>query len=152
MSYELPDSGRRENFSTGSRRDSQEGKGRYDLLPWCAIERVAVHMENGARKYGDRNWELGQPLGRYLNSAIRHLGKWARGECGEDHLAAAAWNILAVMHHQHHINTGNLPQELRGKYGIQTIWGGDNQPQPKEPDVPPENHQEGEEASSYISS
>ncbi len=116
MSYELPDSGAREVFSTGSRRDSQLGKGRYDLLSWHALERIAKHMENGARKYGDRNWEKGQPLGRYLNSAMRHLIKWASHETSEDHLAAACWNLMALMHTGHQIELGHLPKSLGENY------------------------------------
>ncbi|HUS51203.1 MAG TPA: dATP/dGTP diphosphohydrolase domain-containing protein, partial [Candidatus Paceibacterota bacterium] len=69
---EVKDSGKRQDFDTGSRRDTRDGKGRYDLLPVRAIKRLAKHYENGAKKYGDRNWEKGQPLSRYLDSALRH--------------------------------------------------------------------------------
>lgn len=110
--YDLPDSGKREEFPTGSRRDSREGKGRFDLLPWSAIERVAQHTENGARKYGDRNWEQGQPVARYLDSAVRHLAKFQMHEQSEDHLAAAAWNVLAAMWTLGEVGKGTLPPEL----------------------------------------
>lgn len=116
--FELPDSGAREEWDTGSRRDSQEGKGRYDLLSWHALERIAKHMESGSKKYGDRNWEKGQPLGRYLNSAMRHLIKWASGEQSEDHLAASCWNIMAMMHTANEINKGNLPLHLGDGYEL----------------------------------
>ena len=53
------DSGERQEFSTGSVRDTRKGKGRFDLLPPKAIRRLAVHFESGAIKYGDRNWEKG---------------------------------------------------------------------------------------------
>ena len=56
------DSGQRQEFETGSRRDTREGKGRYDLLPAHAIFLVARQLEEGAKKYGERNWEKGQPL------------------------------------------------------------------------------------------
>lgn len=106
------DSGQRERFVTGSRRDSREGKGRYDLLPFYAIERLAQHYENGARKYGDRNWELGQPLTRYVDSCIRHLSKWMLGYREEDHLAAAGWNILSLIYTEDQISAGKLPYSL----------------------------------------
>ena len=68
----IKDSGVRQDFETGSRRDTRDGKGRYDLLPMRAIQRLARHFEGGAKKYGDRNWEKGQPISRYLDSALRH--------------------------------------------------------------------------------
>lgn len=109
---EVKDSGKREEFETGSRRDTREGKGRFDLISPFVSERDAKHLENGARKYGDRNWEKGQPLSRYMDSALRHLNKFLMGHRDEDHLAAARWNIAALMHTQHMIALGNLPAEL----------------------------------------
>lgn len=109
---EVKDSGKRQQFSTGSVRDTQEGKGRYDLITPIGLRRLAIHYENGAKKYGDRNWEKGQPLGRYLESAIRHIYTFLEGSRDEDHLAAAAWNILACIHTEEKIKAGELPEEL----------------------------------------
>lgn len=109
---EVKDSGNRETFETGSHRDTRVGKGRYDLLSPYVMERDAKHMENGAVKYGDRNWEKGQPLSRYIDSAIRHIQKYMMGHRDEDHLAAARWNIGALMHTEHMIQLGRVPQEL----------------------------------------
>jgi hypothetical protein len=106
------DSGKHENFSTGSKRDSREGKGRFDLIPPYAIYRLARHYENGANKYGDRNWEKGQNLSRYLDSAKRHLNKFLAGFRDEDHLSACAWNCLAIIETQKRIEMGILPKEL----------------------------------------
>lgn len=106
------DSGERESFKTGSVRDAQVGKGRFDLVPPEAMLRLAQHYENGAAKYGDRNWEKGQPVSRYISSAIRHLFKYLLGMRDEDHLAAVAWNVFSVMHHEVHVAAGNLPDEL----------------------------------------
>ena len=108
-------SGEREEFETGSVRDTREGKGRFDLilLGWPhALKRLAVHMENGANKYGDRNWEKGQPCSRYLDSAVRHLVAYAAGSRDEDHLAGAAWNILGIIETAHRVRLGLLPLEL----------------------------------------
>ena len=60
------DSGKRRDFPTGSRRDSREGKGRYDLISPIALRRLALVCERGAAKYGDRNWEKGQPMSGYI--------------------------------------------------------------------------------------
>jgi len=109
-----------QKFDSGSRRDSAKGKGRPDLLPVHAlirtakvcdpevvpihgIQRLSVHYENGAVKYGDRNWELGQPLSRYYSSMFRHLQKWVGGAREEDHLAAVVWNACAIMDHEERI-------------------------------------------------
>lgn len=93
----LKDSGNRREFETGAVRDMQEGKGRCDLLPACALLRLAKHYEAGARKYEDRNWEKGIPISVMIDSAMRHLLKYMDGQTDEDHLAAVAWNILGAM-------------------------------------------------------
>lgn len=99
-------------FDTGSRRDNREGKGRYDLLSPIVTRRDAVHMENGAKKYSARNWELGQPLSTYFDSAKRHIDAHMEGHRDEDHQAAARWNIGAAMHTEEMIRRGLLPKEL----------------------------------------
>jgi len=98
MNYEkVNDSGQREAMATGSQRDSRVGMGRFDLLNPLVAMRDACHMENGAKKYGDRNWEKGQPSSRYLDSAIRHVMRYQEGDRSEDHLAAARWNLGGII-------------------------------------------------------
>ncbi len=129
MYNQVEDSGKRQEFNTGSVRDTREGKGRYDLLPPEAIYRLAVHFANGAVKYGDRNWEKGQPLSRYLDSAMRHLFKYLEGSRVEDHLAAAAWNALCCIQTEHWVSTGKLSKELDDMNNPSVIvmdeWGPD---------------------------
>lgn len=108
----VKDSGERQEFNTGSKRDTQDGKGRPDLIPIEPLRRLAKHYENGAKKYGDRNWEKGQPLSRYYASAMRHMWDYMEGDYSEDHLAAAAWNIFAIIATQERIIAGKLPREL----------------------------------------
>ena len=93
----LKDSGNRREFETGAVRDMQEGKGRCDLLPACALIRLSKHYEAGAVKYEDRNWEKGIPISVMIDSAMRHLLKYMDGQIDEDHLVAVAWNILGAM-------------------------------------------------------
>ena len=109
---EVKDSGKRQKFTTGSVRDTSEGKGRFDLISPVALIRIAKHYENGSRKYGDRNWEKGQNICRYLDSAIRHLYRHLEGDRSEDHLAAAAWNAMGAIHTEEMIERGLLPKEL----------------------------------------
>lgn len=111
-SFTTADSGTRQEFPTGSRRDSRDGKGRYDLIAPRGLRRLAQLYERGAVKYGDRNWERGQPVSRYLDSAIRHLFAYLQGERAEDHLAAAAWNALGAAETEERAKSGALPVEL----------------------------------------
>lgn len=163
------DSGVHEEFDTGSRRDSRDGKGRFDLLPchamcrlaiqarnipvracmghciskgftgmhsylsgqrlplkpvnwevnqdWHKIPvhgwlRVAKHFENGAKKYAERNWEKGQPITRYLDSAIRHLVKHVGGDRAEDHLGACAWNLTCIIEQEERIARNLMDGQL----------------------------------------
>lgn len=108
----VKDSGKRQEFETGSKRDTNEGKPRYDLITPIALYRLAMHYTNGAKKYGDRNWEKGQPLARYIESAERHLQKLKMGITDEDHESALVWNIMAYMHTKTLIELGEMPKEL----------------------------------------
>ena len=108
----VQDSGTRREWTTGSVRDTRSGKGRYDLISPIALKRLARHYENGAVKYGDRNWEKGQPLSSYMDSLLRHAYSFMAGDRSEDHIAAVAWNAFAVMHTQVLINHSKLPKEF----------------------------------------
>ena len=108
----VKDSGERRKFKTGSVRDVRQGKGRYDLINPIVTQRLAKHYENGAVKYGDHNWELGQNMMSYLDSAKRHLEKFHEGHREEDHLAAAMWNISAMIFVEEMAARGVLPKEL----------------------------------------
>ena len=88
------DGGDRTEFPTGSVRDMHEGKGRMDLLPMTAVIELSKHCEEGAKKYGEHNVDKGIPQHSLCDSAMRHLAKYMRGDKDEDHLRAAAWNIM----------------------------------------------------------
>jgi hypothetical protein len=112
MGGAIKDSGQRQEFGTGSVRDTEVGKGRPDLAPTLFLRRVFGWLEQGSGKYGDRNWERGQPLSRYYSSAMRHLMHAFDGDTSEDNEAAAAWNIMAFMWTREMIKLGVLPKEL----------------------------------------
>lgn len=84
-------------YETGAIREEKTGKGRMDLLPMCALMRVARHMEDALNDHPERNWEKGLPMHSFLDSALRHLFKYMDGWDDEDHLCSAAWNILCAM-------------------------------------------------------
>lgn len=71
--------------------DTCKGLERYR---WDLVLEVAKHFEEGAKKYGDRNWEKGIPCDRYIDSAVRHYCKWSAGWTDEPHDRAFIWNIL----------------------------------------------------------
>lgn len=108
----IKDSGSRQEFNTGAVRDIQQGKGRYDLIPWEVITLLARHFEEGARKYGERNWERGIPLCRYFDSAIRHLVQYKLEMDDEPHLVASIWNLICLLQTELWIQRGILPEEL----------------------------------------
>ena len=110
------DSGDRTEFKTGAVRDMHTGKGRFDLLPWTGIFRVALRSEEGAIKYGERNVDKGIPQNSLIDSAIRHIYKFWYGETDEDHLAAAAWNILWAMENEFY-----HPEMIRLPRGTNTL-------------------------------
>lgn len=111
-SYITRDSGQRREFPTGSVRDVRTGKGRFDLLWWPFIQRMAGIMERGAEKYGDRNWEKGQPVMSSYDSSMRHLGQAGQGLEDEDHLAAVAVNAMFMAFTIEMARRGVLPSEL----------------------------------------
>ena len=109
----IKDSGSRRRFETGAVRDMAEGKGRYDLLPWEAIHELALHCEEGALKYGERNCEKGIPIHSLIDSALRHLSKYMQGMKDEPHLRAAMWNIaFAIYMEQRHPELQDIPSRL----------------------------------------
>ena len=58
---------------------------------------VSKHFEEGAKKYGEHNWQKGIPVKCYIDSAVRHYLKWLRGDTDEPHDRAFCWNILCCI-------------------------------------------------------
>lgn len=93
----IKDSGERREFESGAVRDMAAGKGDMVSLPNAAILRLSKHYEAGATKYGRWNYLKGLPVSSFMDSALRHLFKYLDGWDDEDHLAAAAFNVLGAM-------------------------------------------------------
>ena len=110
--YTTKDSGKRREFDTKSIRESKEGRGRFDLIPPIVIERFALLLERGCKKYPARNWELGQPLSVYIDSALRHTFQLLEGDNEEDHATAVTFNMAAIIHHRDMIDRNLLPNIL----------------------------------------
>ena len=64
---------------------------------------VSKHFEDGAKKYGENNWQKGIPVHSYIDSAIRHYLKYKDGWDDEPHDRAFVWNLLCcawtIKHH-----------------------------------------------------
>jgi len=101
-----------EQYESGARKESNLGKGRYDLIPPSALRRLAMRYHVGVEKYGERNWEKGLLFSRYVDSGIRHFIQYLLGDTTEDHLAAVAWNVFALMASEHMIELGELPDSI----------------------------------------
>lgn len=88
--------GQMETTPAGANRESNIGRGRFDLLPYEALEAWAIWSELGAEKYGPRNWEKGLLVSDCINRLVRHAIKAANGWTDEDHLGACMWNAGAA--------------------------------------------------------
>jgi hypothetical protein len=97
-SYETKDSGKRVDYKSGMRRDTQENKPRYDLIYLPMLTRFAELLSRGAAKYGERNWQLAkteEERNRFKASAFRHFIQWMNNEDDEDHASAIWFNVMA---------------------------------------------------------
>ena len=69
-----------------------------DFTAWSDMWlEVAVHFEEGAKKYQANNWKKGIPVSRYIDSGTRHLLKWLREDTDERHDRAFCWNMLCAI-------------------------------------------------------
>lgn len=62
------------NNTEGIKFDAE--KVRLDLLPPEFLLATATILTFGAKKYADRNWELGMKWGRVYGALFRHLLAW----------------------------------------------------------------------------
>lgn len=94
--------GKPANHANVGRKDDQ-GKDRWDLVPWAAVTQVVKVLTFGANHYGDDNWRRVEGWRkRYFAAACRHLTRWVLGErtdpaTGLHHLAHAACCVLFLL-------------------------------------------------------
>ncbi len=88
---------------TGGRKGSKTA--RFDLIPTGPLWSLAEHYGKGARKYADRNWELGYKWSLSYAAAQRHLNLFWSGNPTEydatiggdiHHLDAAIFHLMAL--------------------------------------------------------
>jgi hypothetical protein len=91
----------RHRYVAGTKHD--QGKRRYSLLPWRAVEAVVDVLEYGAVKYAPEGWrQVKDADRRYFDAALRHLLAWRGGERDDaesalPHLAHAACCVLFLL-------------------------------------------------------
>ena len=80
-----------------------DGKARWELIPFRAMRDVVDVLTYGSRKYADDNWKIvPDARKRYISAAFRHLTDWAGGEkkdseTGKSHLAHAICCLLFLL-------------------------------------------------------
>lgn len=85
-------------FESGAKRDSNDNKIRPDLISPKMLKALGKVLADGAKHYGERNWEKGMPLAVFKESAARHYVSWMNNETDEDHAAKLIFNIMGYIH------------------------------------------------------
>ena len=84
-------------------RKFDNGKLRWELLPWDSVEKVVDILTYGAEKYEEESWKkVDDAENRYFAALLRHLIAYKQGrdidsESGKLHLAHAATNALFLL-------------------------------------------------------
>ena len=128
--FVVKDSGKREEYDSGMRRDTNEGKIRYDLvvpenMDNPMLSRWAEHMTKGALKYGDRNWEKAtgrEELNRFRESAFRHFMQWYLGEADEDHAAAVFFNVQGAEYCKEKLGRAAVGSTVQAVRYVDAAW------------------------------
>ena len=87
-----------------SGKKSDEGKPRFSLLPWDALEKVVEVLEYGAKKYSDYGWkDVDNGYYCFIDAAFRHIKSIMENFDYDDesnllHIAHAATNLLFALH------------------------------------------------------
>ena len=93
-----------ENKTEARKNDRLDDKPRWELLPLEDVEDIVMVYTAGAKKYGPDQWQnLPDGIRRYKAALLRHLVEFDKGneideETGCRHLAAVAWNAIAMLH------------------------------------------------------
>lgn len=92
-------------MTEGGARKDDSGKLRFDLIPENSIKELAKVFTIGAKKYDDRNWEMGMKWGRVYAAMQRHAWAWWGGEkCdqedGQHHLGSVMWCAAVLMEYE----------------------------------------------------
>lgn len=80
-------------------REDKSGKPDFTYFAemYGAMSRIAYRFQLGAVKYARMNWRHCENPQTYKESAMRHLAQYINGQDDEDHLGAAAANVLILL-------------------------------------------------------
>ena len=84
-------------------RKFDNGKLRWDLLPWNSVEQIVDVLTYGEDKYSEDSWkQVDDAENRYFAALMRHLIAYKQGEdvdqeSGRLHLAHVATNALFLL-------------------------------------------------------
>ena len=77
---------REESKVNDAAKKFDDGKLRFELVPTAIQFECAKVYTDGAKKYGDRNWEKGLAVSRAFGSVMRHVMKfWSGQDIDPDH-------------------------------------------------------------------
>ncbi len=90
-----------EDLKNKEGRKDDDGKLRWDLLPYDAVEKIVEILTFGARKYEPNNWQNNKEW-QYQAALMRHFCKYMCDEDYDDesgllHLAHLACNALFLI-------------------------------------------------------
>ena len=74
-----------------------------DERPGGFVNLIVLDMDTYAEKYGENNWQLGQPMHVLMDSGMRHNCKAIAGITDEPHVRATAWNYLCAIWMDEHL-------------------------------------------------
>lgn len=128
--FETKDSGERQQWASGMKRDVQTGKPRFALM-WTKrqpyheqmVTRYAKLLARGAEKYEDRNWEEGcgqEELDYAMESLGRHTAQLICGETDEDHAAAVWFNTQLIEYIRWRMDTPDDDDDWRPDPRLET--------------------------------
>ena len=86
----------------GIKNDRKDDKTRWELIPLECLEQLARVFTEGAKKYGDNNWQnLDNAYERYRAAMMRHMyaaqTEEFDKETGVRHEAAMMWNACTLL-------------------------------------------------------
>jgi len=90
-------------MSRSYERKFDNGKLRWDLLPWDSVEQIVDILTYGEKKYDADSWKLVDDAeNRYFSALLRHLIAYKQGEdidqeSSKLHLAHVATNALFLL-------------------------------------------------------
>ncbi len=90
-------------FASGAQRGSDEKHCNLELVMrnYVAMRRLGETFEEGNQKYNtpgeDENYKKGIPQTNLISHCLEHIRQYEAGDASEDHLAHAAFNLMAAM-------------------------------------------------------